>query len=187
MIFRQPEKWEIRLFNCRVGASTHTTFALPYADSINKETVMLRVFNSRKQLYPLIYYGLLMPLISGVVMGLFTGFSFFTGEHHFVVELMSGLYWIGIWIVGAYAFGGCTACITGLVASILVNKNIAKWKFLFITIISAVCTSFLILFLIIDFKKPFNELMMIWSILSTIITTLLYFKTKNFHYFTNKG
>ena len=148
---------------------------------------MLRVFNSRKQLYPLIYYGLLMPLISGVVMGLFTGFSFFTGEHHFVVELISGLYWIGIWIVGAYAFGGCTACITGLVASILVNKNIAKWKFLFITIISAVCTSFLILFLIIDFKKPFNELMMIWSILSTIITTLLYFKTKNFHYFTNKG
>lgn len=148
---------------------------------------MLQIFKSWKQLYPLIHYGLLMPLVSGIVMGLFTGFSFFTGERHFVVELMSWLYWVGMWIIGAYVFGGCPAFITGLVASILVNKNIVKWKFLFITIISALSTSFLILFFIIDFKKPFTELMIMWSVLGTTITTLLYFKTKNFHYFTYKG
>lgn len=146
---------------------------------------MLGILKSRKQIYPIVYYGLLMPLVSGIAMGLLTGFSLFTGRSHFAVELMAVLYSMGMWIAGAYVFGGCTALITGFVVSIMVNQNLAKWKLLLIAIISAVLTSLLILFFVIDFRKTFTELMMVWSVLGTLITTLLYFRTKNFYYFNN--
>ena len=130
--------------------------------------------------YPVFFYSLVMPLISGIGSGIYACFDMFSDPHSF--NLITLIFMCGVFTMGAYVFGSVASAFAGLTVSLSVCQP--KYQIVFFASIVALLVSGITVHL---YSSGVDGIVFICAVFGTLCTSLMYFKTENFKRLSKGG
>lgn len=132
------------------------------------------------RIYPILFYTLIMPLISGISVGTYNYIEMAFGLHSFKISVL--LFMCGVFTMGAYVYGSIVALSSGVTVQFFI-----KQPKIYIVLFSS-SIAMLIGWLVSEvFKTGLSDMVIPWGGVGTVLTSILYFRTKNYRHLSNGG